>query len=178
MRTSSCMPKTRLHNFFRNTMCSCVVEVQHDERTPVLPTSPFSHHFKILAYLIPQLFSVCCFHLPRRKMHKRHAPNRSRTATITRAVLVHDVRFDGLVTIGAKTGTVARERCQVAACRLNTAPGSLPSAILSLHAHAYCHSNSPKTFKGTHNVNKTIVSLLQEWACRLLPRRTTTTPVP
>ena len=73
---------------------------------------------------------------------------------------------------------LARERCQVAACRLNTAPGSLPSAILSLYAHAYCHSNSPKTFKGTHNVNKTIVSLLQEWACRLLPRRTTTTPVP
>ena len=93
MRTSSCVPKTRLHNFFQNTMCSCVVEVQHDERIHVLPTSPFSHHFEILANLTPQLFSVCCFHSPRRKMHKRHAPNRSRTATITRAVLVQDLHF-------------------------------------------------------------------------------------
>ena len=62
MRTSSCLPKTRLHNFIRNPMCSCVAEVQHEEQTPVLPTSPFSHHFKILANPIPQLLSVCCFH--------------------------------------------------------------------------------------------------------------------
>ena len=28
-----------------------------------------------------------------------------------------------------------------------TCPGSLPSANFSLNAHAYCHSNRPKTFK-------------------------------
>ena len=109
MRRSSCLPKTSLHNFFRrllrNTMCSCVVEVQHDERNPVLPTSPFSHHFKILANPIPQLFSVCCFHSSRRKMHKRHAPSRSRTATINSSPYFFTMSaFDGLVTIGAKTG--------------------------------------------------------------------------
>ena len=71
--------------------------------------------------------------------------------------------FDRLVTLAPR---LARERCQVAAWH---ASGSLPSAV-SLYAHAYCHSNSPKTFKGTHNVNKTIVSFLQEWAFRLLPR--------
>ena len=51
MRTSSCLPKTRLHNFFSQaSKCDVlvVVEIQHDERTHVLPTSPFSHHFKLL----------------------------------------------------------------------------------------------------------------------------------
>ena len=74
--------------------------------------------------------------------------------------------FDRLVTFGAKTG-----KREVSGCRLVVnAPGSLPSPISSQYPHAYCHSNSHQTFKRTHNVDKTIILLLQAWACRFLPR--------
>ena len=107
MRTSSCLPKTRLHNFFRLqasiTMCSCVVKVQHDKLTPVLPTSPFFHHFEILANPIPQLFSVCCFHLEG-KCIKDTLQIDPELPRYTRLSLFTMSAFDGLVTIGAKTG--------------------------------------------------------------------------
>ena len=121
-------------------------------------------HFLILAYPIPQPFSICRCHSSRRKMHKKHAPCRSTTATQGRPCGLFTMSaFDCLVIIGAKTG-----KREVSGCSLAVhAPGSLPSAILSLYAHAYCHSNSPKTFKGTHK------STRRSFRCcknRLLPR--------
>ena len=91
-------------------MCS---QSAADGRIPVLPPSLFFHHFLILAYPIPQPFSVCRCHSPRRKMHKKHAPSRSRTATQGRPCGLFTMSaFDCLFTIGAKTGP---QRCQVAA---------------------------------------------------------------
>ena len=79
-------------------------------------------------------------------MKKKNAPSRYRTATQGRpcGLPVHD-RFyvDRLVTIGAKIGKRG-VRLQVG----STCPWQ--PAHFSLYAHAYCHSNNPQTFKGTH----------------------------
>ena len=74
--------------------------------------------------------------------------------------------FDCLVTIGAKTGT---QRCQVAAwlyMPLAACPVPFSAKMRMLIAIAIIPSHS----KARTNADKTIVSLLQEWACRLLPR--------
>ena len=79
--------------------------------------------------------------------------------------LVHDVRFRL-----SRHDRRQNWHAEMLGCSLAVhAPGSLLSTIFSSYVHAYCHSNRPKAIKGAHNVDKTIVSLLQEWACCLLP---------
>ena len=98
---------------------------------PVLPPSLFFHHFLILANPIPQPFSVCRCHWRRRKMHKKHAPSRSRTATQGFPCGLFTMSaFDCLFTIGAKTGP---QRCQVAAWLY------MPLAACPVPFSAYMH---------------------------------------
>ena len=119
--TSSCMPKTRLHNFFRNTMCSCVVEVQHDERTPVLPTSPTISKSLLILFLNSSP-SVAFIHHERKCIKDTlqidpELPRQPGPSLFTMSASMVSSR---------SAPRLARERCQVAACRLNTAAGSCP----------------------------------------------------